>query len=152
MMPSQGTAQVRSKSKAVRRWATGVAVGALLVTGGAVAGAYALGSIAAPTPERQIDPATAQIERGTLSGTSKSSGTLEYANSHDVNSGIGGVITGLPVVGARIRVGQRLFVVDNVPVYLFHGSLPGDLGCHRSEARAARDVQCSARPTRQPVR
>lgn len=123
-MGQQRTVQIRGRSYSVRRWATGATIAALLVASGGVAGAYAIAADATPTPQKQTDAATAQIERGVLSGTSKSSGTLEYAGSHDLNAALGGVITGLPTAGTQIGVGQQLYVVDNVPVYLFHGSLP----------------------------
>ena len=121
-MSEQSTVPIRGASRPVRRWVVGGAITLLLAAGGGAAGVYAMGS-AAPAQQKQV-PATAQIERGTLSGTSKASGTLEYAGSRDLYSGLGGVITALPQAGAQIGIGQQLYAVDNVPVYLFHGSLP----------------------------
>ncbi|MFC5502603.1 efflux RND transporter periplasmic adaptor subunit [Lysinimonas soli] len=120
----QRASQTHGGASRVRRWTVGAAVAALLVTGGGLAGAYAIGSSTAAPAQKKVDAATARIERGTLSGTTKASGTLEYADAHDVNAGLGGVITSLPAAGAQIGLGQQLYAVDNVPVYLFHGSLP----------------------------
>ncbi|CAN5219035.1 peptidoglycan-binding protein [soil metagenome] len=123
-MADQDTVPVRGRGHAIRRWVIGATIIALLVAGGVAAGAYAAGMTAAPASQKRQDAATAQIARGTLSGTSKATGTLEYAGSHDLASQLQGVITGLPVAGAQVGIGQQLYAVDNIPVFLFHGTLP----------------------------
>jgi len=65
-----------------------------------------------------------EIERGTLSGAVKASGSLQYADPRDVESTIGGVLTTAPQPGATVGIGQSLFSVDNIPVFLFRGPLP----------------------------
>jgi membrane fusion protein (multidrug efflux system) len=123
-MKENRTVRIRGRAYSLRRWIIGAMIAALLVTGGGVAGAYALGSTTTVPSQKHVNAATAPIELGTLSGTSKASGTLEFAGSRDLTSGLGGVITGLPNPGAQIGIGHQLYAVDNVPVYLFHGVLP----------------------------
>jgi peptidoglycan hydrolase-like protein with peptidoglycan-binding domain len=102
----------------------GGALALLLVGGAGFAAASALGDTTPPAAKRPAGAGEAVIERGTLSGSVTASGTLSYADPHDVGAGRGGVVTWLPPGGAQIGLGQSLFAVDNVPVFLFHGALP----------------------------
>ncbi|MFF7192694.1 efflux RND transporter periplasmic adaptor subunit [Streptomyces sp. NPDC008079] len=97
----------------------------LLLGGGGAAGIYAYGSDRSPATAKETPHVeTAPVERGTLTGTTKNSGTLAFAVARDIAGGLDGVVTQLPATGTRIRLGQRLFAVDNVPVFLFRGPLP----------------------------
>ncbi|MER7001610.1 peptidoglycan-binding protein [Dactylosporangium sp. NPDC000555] len=98
-------------------------VAALVVVGGGAA--FAAAALAEPpAPRKHLTAGKAPIERGTLSGSVKSSGTLAYADPRDVGSKLSGVLTAAPQPGATVSVGQPLFSVDNVPVFLLQGSLP----------------------------
>jgi peptidoglycan hydrolase-like protein with peptidoglycan-binding domain len=68
--------------------------------------------------------AAATVQRQNLSGQTKVDGTLGYAGSASVQSPLSGRITWLPKVGAVIRRGGTLLMVDNQPVQLFYGNLP----------------------------
>lgn len=96
----------------------------LLVAGAGFAAASAFGGAPAPEVRRPIGGGEAVVERGTLSGSVKASGTLSFADPHDVGAGRGGVVTSVPAGGTQIGLGQSLFSVDNVPLFLFHGSVP----------------------------
>jgi membrane fusion protein, multidrug efflux system len=101
----------------------GVIVLALL-GGTGVAGAHAVNSHAGPPAAKPLHAGTAPITRGTLKGVVKTSGTLSYADARDLTSGSGGVLTWVPAAGSQVTLGQPLFAVDNVDVYLLLGSLP----------------------------
>jgi membrane fusion protein, multidrug efflux system len=101
----------------------GAIVLALLVATGVVS-AYAVNNHADPTAGKPLHAGTAPIIRGTLSGVVKTSGTLSYADAHDVSAGSGGVVTWTTTAGSRVTLGQALFAVDNANAYLMHGSLP----------------------------
>jgi membrane fusion protein (multidrug efflux system) len=95
-----------------------------IVGGSGVAGVYALSTHDQPQAHKPLDAATSPIVRGTLSGVSKASGTLSYADARDLSAGAGGVVTWLPAAGTQVTAGQPLFAVDNVNVYLMHGAIP----------------------------
>lgn len=103
-------------------WITAAIVAVLAAAGGAVFAATTLK--ASPAPDEPPKAAEAEIERGTLSGSVKATGSLEYANPHDVRSTISGVLTSAPRPGTTVGIRKPLFWVDNVPVFLFHGALP----------------------------
>lgn len=103
-------------------WIAVAVVAALVVGGGAVYAATA--STPPPKTDAPLRAAEAAIERGTLSGTAKATGSLEYADAHDIGTMISGVLTSAPGPGATVAAGQALFSVDNVPVFLFHGAVP----------------------------
>ncbi|WP_223695310.1 efflux RND transporter periplasmic adaptor subunit [Leifsonia poae] len=124
MPEADDTVDVPARPKHRGRWIAAVVIVALLVAGGGAAAAYAFSATDRPTARSPIRPATAPIERGTLTGSSKASGSLAFADPHDIASGSAGVVTALPQPGTTITAGTSLFAVDNVPVYLFHGGLP----------------------------
>ncbi|WP_033341608.1 peptidoglycan-binding protein [Catenuloplanes japonicus] len=68
--------------------------------------------------------ATGTITRGDLEGNTVATGTLRYSGSRTVRAGRTGTLTALPAPGAVVRLGGRLYTVDNVPVPLLHGALP----------------------------
>ena len=114
----------------IRRWRrprTLVIAGLIVVlaVGGlGFAAISASGQPELPAVKRPIDVGEATIEKGTLSGSVKGSGTLSYSNPRDVASGIGGVVTWVPAGGTQVGIGQPLFAVNNAQVYLFRGALP----------------------------
>jgi peptidoglycan hydrolase-like protein with peptidoglycan-binding domain len=103
-------------------WITAIAVAGLLL-GGGVTAAYAMTDDKA-APERKVKASTAPIERGTLSGTVKASGSLAFADPHDIAAGVSGILTSAPAPGTAVGLGHALYSVDNSAVYLFHGDLP----------------------------
>ncbi|MCI0158780.1 peptidoglycan-binding protein [Leifsonia shinshuensis] len=105
-------------------WITAMVVAAVVVTGCGGAAAYAFSASDRPVAKKPIAPATEPIERGTLTGSSKASGSLAFSDPHDIASGSAGVVTGLPQPGTTISAGQSLFSTNNVPTYLFRGDLP----------------------------
>lgn len=102
----------------------GGALALLLLGVAGVVATSAFGGTTTPEAKRLTGTAEATVERGTLSGSVKASGTLSFADPHDVGAGRGGVVTALPAGGARVGLGQSLFSVDNRPVFLFHGAVP----------------------------
>ena len=107
-----------------RRLVLGLA-GALVLAGGAAIGLNA--AVASDDPEEDAGSfrgATEKVVRGDLAGTTTVSGTLRYAPGPAVVSGGDGVVTGLPAPGSVVAAGQRLYDLDNQPVFLLVGRLP----------------------------
>lgn len=118
---------IRTTGKTGRRRAvivTACVLAALLAGGGVAAVLTAGAADRKPAAPKKLNAATAPIERGTLQGTSSTTGTLAYSGSRTIGSGSGGVITALPVAGASIGLGQSLFAVDNQPTYMMLGTIP----------------------------
>jgi peptidoglycan hydrolase-like protein with peptidoglycan-binding domain len=108
-----------------RRWpVAGAIVCAVVLAGGGIAVAAAAAVPEAAAERKTPPPATAAIERGTLSGSRTVAGVLDYTDSHDLQAGIGGVLTHLPGEGGQVGLGGELYRVDNVPVHLLRGSTP----------------------------
>jgi membrane fusion protein (multidrug efflux system) len=101
-----------------------VCVLTLMLTGGGVTAAFALGSNDRAAAKKVVNTGVATVDKGTLHGTTNASGTLEYSDPREVTASLGGVLTWLPAAGAQINLGQSLFAVDNQQVYLFYGQLP----------------------------
>jgi peptidoglycan hydrolase-like protein with peptidoglycan-binding domain len=107
-------------------------------TTGIVAGALAVGAVAAAVtvlnlPEAESSsgggtgarsPNTAEITKETLVDRESHDGTLGHGATTTLFAGIGGTVTWLPATGATIRRGKALYRVDDTPVTLLYGSLP----------------------------
>lgn len=122
-LSSETTDGAEPRRRRARWWIVGAVVCAVALTGTGIAAAN--GDASAPEPSgQQKRYSTASIEEGTLSGKQTISGTLDYTASKDLVSGVGGVLTAIAPSGTQVGLGQPLFSVDNVSVYLFHGDLP----------------------------
>ena len=113
-----------SRRGRVVAWSAAVAV---LVAGGAVGGVLALrgpsddeAAAAAGGPPA----ATAEVERGTLSGTSTQVGTLTRPDGPVIGGPIAGTLTEVPAVGTVLHPRDVLYRVDDEPVVLFDGTVP----------------------------
>ncbi|GAB7042100.1 MULTISPECIES: peptidoglycan-binding protein [Catenuloplanes] len=102
-----------------------------IVAGGVAATAAGAGVRAARASGREPDDTapgfrgdTDTIVRGDLAGSTAATGTLRFAGERTVQAARAGTLTGLPAPGTVIRLGGRLYAVDNVPVPLLHGALP----------------------------
>jgi multidrug efflux pump subunit AcrA (membrane-fusion protein) len=73
---------------------------------------------------REFHGATGTVTRGTLEGSTTATGTLRYADERTVRCGPAGTLTALPAPGTVLRLGGRLYAVDNVPVPLLRGTVP----------------------------
>lgn len=74
-------------------------------------------------------PATAKVERGSLSAVVFGTGTLTYrarpdGSPYTVVNQATGIYTQLPTAGDKVGCGQVLYRVDNRPVVLLCGSVP----------------------------
>ena len=67
---------------------------------------------------------TEKVVRGDLEGSITAQGTLRFADPRSIQSARTGVVTDLPEAGSGVRPGERLYTVDNVPVFLLRGELP----------------------------
>ncbi|MEV4517880.1 HlyD family efflux transporter periplasmic adaptor subunit [Dactylosporangium sp. NPDC049525] len=84
---------------------------------------------------------TAPIEHGTLSGSRTVSGVLDYADTHDLQSRLGGTLTQLPDAGRLIGMGGELYRVDNAPVHLLRGGAPAWRAFERGMTKGADILQ-----------
>ncbi|MGP4017835.1 peptidoglycan-binding protein [Saccharopolyspora sp. 5N708] len=70
-------------------------------------------------------PPTAAVARTDLVQTTRVAGTLGFDGSFPVPAAPGGgIATWLPAQGAVIRLGERVYLVDNRPIPLLHGEIP----------------------------
>lgn len=117
-----------TRSAGARRGRKGIVLLSLAVVAVVVAGAITWVGLqpadGATDSAPKVKTSTAQIERGTLTGTSTAQGTLDYADQRPVAAGLGGIVTSVPGVGGTIGLGQELYRVDNTPVPMLHGPLP----------------------------
>jgi peptidoglycan hydrolase-like protein with peptidoglycan-binding domain len=104
--------------------------GLLIGVAGAVVVAAGTGVGISAAGERTDDAtptyrgATGKVVRGDLEGSTTASGTLRFADGRTVQSARGGVVTEVPTPGAVKKFGDRLYAVDNVPVFLLRGDVP----------------------------
>jgi membrane fusion protein (multidrug efflux system) len=117
------TGRAHPRHHRARWWIAGAAVCAVALTGTGIAAANGYAS-APESSEHKKRYSTASIEEGTLSGSQTISGTLDYTASRDLDSGVGGVLTAAAPPGTQVGLGQALFAVNNMSVYLLHGDLP----------------------------
>ncbi|VXB68771.1 peptidoglycan-binding protein [Plantibacter sp. T3] len=109
-----------------RRIIAALCVGAVLISGGAVASIAMLSSAEASNqeePSNTVRTGTAPITTGDLAGTTQATGTLDYADQRTIGGGAG-IVTAVPAPGSTVALGGTLYAVDNVPVTLLHGPLP----------------------------
>lgn len=84
-----------------------------------------IGGAPAPAAPKPPPVATAPVLRTTLRTSVLTEGTLGYAAARPVLNQLTGTYTGLPGAGRRIAAGQALYRVDDQPVALMYGRLPG---------------------------
>ncbi len=116
------------------RVTVGIGVAVLAAAAAAAAAIGVGGTDAADTANVGLPPATATINRATLTETENVNGTLGYGDATTVSarssaggqsgSSVGGTLTWLPTAGTVIQRGKPLFRVDETPVPLIYGSLP----------------------------
>jgi peptidoglycan hydrolase-like protein with peptidoglycan-binding domain len=101
-------------------------VAAAAVVGAASAAAIGFGGESARTPTSSArPPATAPITRTTLYDREKVDGTLGHGTEREIAGRLNGTVTWLPETGAVVQRGQALYRVDDKPVLLLYGALPG---------------------------
>ena len=100
--------------------------GMALVAGGAAGTAWLVdgGGSAARAASPTAPLSTAAVTRRTLTERQSFDGSLAYADARTLAGSGHGTITGLPVEGAILRRGDRLYGVDGLPVLLLYGSTP----------------------------
>jgi peptidoglycan hydrolase-like protein with peptidoglycan-binding domain len=104
-----------------RRWVLATAgVGlAALIAGYA---AWAPGEDEQPAPPLAVS--TAEVTTGSVVSETKAAGTVQYASTVPITSGLSGVVTELPAPGASIGVGAVAYRVDTRPVIMLSGTVP----------------------------
>ncbi|MEU5876307.1 peptidoglycan-binding protein [Spirillospora sp. NPDC047279] len=100
------------------------AVGVVVVAGAGLATVGLGGGGQAPVAHSSLPPATADIERTTLTETESVGGTLSYGSTSTASSTGGGTLTWLPSPGTAITRGGTAYRVDNERVPLLYGRLP----------------------------
>ncbi|MFC7329908.1 peptidoglycan-binding protein [Marinactinospora rubrisoli] len=78
----------------------------------------------AEEPVTTFDGATDEVVRGPLEGSTTASGTLRFSDPRTMQAARDGVITALPTAGSVLALGDRIYAVDDVPVFLLRGSTP----------------------------
>jgi peptidoglycan hydrolase-like protein with peptidoglycan-binding domain len=109
-----------------------IGVGALAAATVGLVGVLVVGAGqggAAPPP-RSGPPATATVERTTLTETEEVEGVLGFGEARAVGTRRPGTLTSVAAAGTVLRPGDALFAVDAEPVVLMRGAMPAyrDLG------------------------
>jgi len=115
----------RTHERRRRRMVIGLAAVAA-VAGGA---GFGISAVASSSDEQgQTTQAfqgdTDEVVRGDLQGSTTAQGTLRFADPRSTQSARAGIVTSLPDAGSVVSPGDRLYAVDNVPVFLLGGKLP----------------------------
>jgi peptidoglycan hydrolase-like protein with peptidoglycan-binding domain len=121
-VPSDGPRpRPRRRGRAAAWLAVGVAA-----AGGVGAGVHAFASSAEPQDRttQVFQGDTDEVVLGDLEGSTTAAGTLRFSDPRAIQSARAGVVTSLPKAGTEVRPGERLYGVDNVPVFLLDGRLP----------------------------
>lgn len=110
-----------------RRRRTVIALAAVAAMAGGAG--FGINAVASSSDEqgqatRAFQGDTDEVVRGDLEGSTTAQGTLQFEDPRPVQSARAGVVTGLPDAGSVVRAGERLYAVDNVPVFLLRGKLP----------------------------
>jgi peptidoglycan hydrolase-like protein with peptidoglycan-binding domain len=102
-----------------------IVAGSAVVTAAVVtAAALGLGGAPAAPPPTVAAAKTEPVTRTTLTQTQQVNGVLGYGEATAVTAQGNGVLTWLPQPGATLSRGAVVYRLDNLPVVLFHGSLP----------------------------
>ncbi|GES18089.1 peptidoglycan-binding protein [Acrocarpospora pleiomorpha] len=99
----------------------------MILAGGGGVGIWlvASGTLGAGAQEaEQPQIATEPVVRGDLEGDTTASGTLRYNGSRGVQAGTSGTVTALPSSGATVSPEDRLYAIDDSPVFLLRGAMP----------------------------
>lgn len=108
-----------------RRAALVIGSGVLVAAATATAAVGFGGEAPAPRSDSTGQPpAAAPVTRTTLTQTQEVAGTLGYGTPVPVSAAGDGTVTWLPAPGTVVGRGQPVYRRDNLPVPLFHGSLP----------------------------
>ena len=111
-----------------RRVVTWSAVSVAVVAGCTAAALVATGVLPpraeADAPTATTPTSTAEVERGTLTGTTRQSGKLTRPDGPTVGGPITGTITEVPGLGTVLHPRDTLYKVDDQPVTYFDGVLP----------------------------
>ncbi|MFE0802546.1 peptidoglycan-binding protein [Streptomyces sp. NPDC058812] len=117
-----------------RRWAVGIATGAVLLSGAGMAATQMIKSPAQAAADSEAPPPTvltAPVEHRVLEDSVTVRGTVTAAQTVEVSPSAGSpdggapVVTKLPVKGGQqIEAGQRLLEVSGRPVFALQGELP----------------------------
>ncbi|MEU9704485.1 peptidoglycan-binding protein [Streptomyces sp. NPDC047981] len=101
-----------------------IALGAVAATA-ATGMAYMRQSPPAPTTAGDRLPAeTRDIVRGDLVSEVHAAGAVQLSGGRDIKNHLTGIVTWTPKANAAVNPGERLYAVDNRPVFLLRGSLP----------------------------
>ena len=101
-----------------------VALGVVALGGAGLAAAGMGGGDGTAAARSTLPPATAVVEKTTLTATEKVDGTLGYGDTRTVTGGGRGTVTWLAAEGSTVRRGDPVFRVDTHPVPLLYGALP----------------------------
>jgi membrane fusion protein, multidrug efflux system len=68
---------------------------------------------------------TADVTKQTLVDKETHDGSLTYTDTYKIKTKLRGTLTGLAAAGSTVKQGGALYKIDNKPVVVLYGSLPG---------------------------
>jgi peptidoglycan hydrolase-like protein with peptidoglycan-binding domain len=107
-----------------RRTAIAAAVVVVVLLAGLVAGYLVRAPAAEVKPAAAPVLSTTKVTAGSLASETRVPGTVQYAEKQPIVSGLAGVVTELPPIGATIAPGAAAYRVDTRPVIVFAGTVP----------------------------
>jgi multidrug efflux system membrane fusion protein len=108
-----------------KKWAT-AGITAALVAGGAFVWVSRLSDNDNEAQAKGNLPAdTAQVTKQTLVDKETHDGSLTYADTSTIRTKLSGTLTGLATAGSTVERGGAICKIDNEPVVVLYGSLPG---------------------------
>ncbi len=119
--PTTGSAESRRRP---RRLVWGAAALTAVLIAGSAVWFHTMQPTASADEGSTFDGATEEITLGDLEGRTAVVGTLRYSDSGAIHSSTSGTVTELPAAGSVRTRGDRLYSVDDVPVFLLRGEVP----------------------------
>lgn len=107
-----------------KRWPWALALVVILCLGLGITYTALGKSAQGASPQSADPPAMAEVAKGTLSGTKRMPGTLDFTEPKELRANAEGTVTWLPQGGDTIGAGEVLYAIDNVGRYLMHGQTP----------------------------
>ncbi|MFF2267353.1 efflux RND transporter periplasmic adaptor subunit [Cellulosimicrobium cellulans] len=144
--PPDAAAPGRSRPR--RRLVLGICAGVAclgLAAGGVLVATASDGN--ADKPISTFQGATDAVTRADLQEATSVVGTLQFAGSQTLQAAASGVLTDMAVPGTVVGLGQRLYAIDNAPVFLLRGGLPAwrDFAAGMSDGPDVKQLETSLR-------
>jgi peptidoglycan hydrolase-like protein with peptidoglycan-binding domain len=108
-----------------KKWAIAGIAAALVVAGVFVFVSSLSGHDNGAQANSNLPADTADVTKQTLVDKETHDGSLTYTDTYKVKTKLHGTLTGLAGAGSMVKRGQALYKIDDKPVVVLYGSMPG---------------------------